>query len=534
MFFLRTIRRRLVTGFTFAFVLLLGMTAAAIWGLERHQAAVERLDYLVHRSPDKARLEAAVTRILRPFAAKIDLNKDAAVRLLQYDYLKKINAAQAEANEFYTRSLDAPRDPELQTLGYGGPHPLLTVTMNAVRRELSDLAALSTKLNFSDVTDFQTRQNARDAIELQVGKGIAAINSTLSRLPEHDQLANVESSLRAEQKESTRVMKNVRLLILVALISYAIALFFGFRWISNPLRAVASGASRIANGDTDYRLPPVFRWKDEFYDLTHNFNRMADRFQESEDQLNAKVEERSRQLVRSERLAGIGFLAAGVAHEINNPLQAMSMAAESVQFRLMDHLDPDHPDAAEIRERLEMIQRESKRCGQITRRLLDFARNERQEKQKEDLTRVVGEVLAMIRPMSRYQDRTIVFERAAPLIIEINASQMKQVVLNLVSNALQATNAGGRVEIRLEEHTDWVVVVVEDDGQGMKQENIVHLFEPFYTTKETGEGTGLGLSITHRIIEDHHGTIDPRSEGPGRGSSFTIRLPRRQPQQKAA
>ena len=84
------------------------------------------------------------------------------------------------------------------------------------------------------------------------------------------------------------------------------------------------------------------------------------------------------------------------------------------------------------------------------------------------------------------------------------------------------------MEICLDEHTDWVVLVVRDDGHGMKPENIVNLFEPFYTTKEIGDGTGLGLSITHRIVEEHHGTIDPQSDGPGRGSTFLIRLPRRQ------
>ena len=210
------------------------------------------------------------------------------------------------------------------------------------------------------------------------------------------------------------------------------------------------------------------------------------------------------------------------------------MAAESIQFRLYDYLDPDHEDTKEIMERLSMIQRESQRCGQITRRLLDFARNERQEKQRDDLTRVIGEVLAMIKPMSKYQDRKLIFERSEPLILEINASQMKQVVLNLVSNALQATESGGVVEIGLEERIDWVVLTVRDNGQGMSAENIDHLFEPFYTTKETGIGTGLGLSITHRIVEDHHGTIDPQSDGPGTGSTFLIRLPRQQPERLAA
>jgi two-component system NtrC family sensor kinase len=326
----------------------------------------------------------------------------------------------------------------------------------------------------------------------------------------------------------------VLILTFVAVVTYAITIICGFQWISAPLRTIAKGTSRIANGDTDHRLGSVSRWNDEFADLAANCNRMANRFHEAEDSLSAKVEERSRQLVRSERLAGVGFLSAGVAHEINTPLSAITIAAESLQYRLSAHLDLDHQDTAEALRRLDMIQRESKRCGQITRRLLDFARNEKQHILPHDLTHVVQEVLDMVRPMDRYSDRAVVFEETDPLILEINASQIKQVVLNLVANGLQATDAGGTVQIRLEGQTDWVIMEISDDGHGMESENIGNLFEPFFSTKETGQGTGLGLSITHRIIEEHHGTIDPYSEGPGKGSRFSIRLPRRQPQQKAA
>ncbi|MEZ6125204.1 MAG: HAMP domain-containing sensor histidine kinase [Planctomycetaceae bacterium] len=140
----------------------------------------------------------------------------------------------------------------------------------------------------------------------------------------------------------------------------------------------------------------------------------------------------------------------------------------------------------------------------------------------------------MVRPMSQYRDRAIEFEHTEPLFLEMNASQIKQVLLNLVANGLQATPSGGQVQVILRDQTDWVVIEVRDTGQGMTPENIQHLFEPFYSTKETGKGTGLGLSITHRIIENHHGTIEPYSEGSGKGSVFIVRLPRRQPQRRAA
>ncbi|MCA9057396.1 MAG: HAMP domain-containing histidine kinase, partial [Planctomycetaceae bacterium] len=127
-----------------------------------------------------------------------------------------------------------------------------------------------------------------------------------------------------------------------------------------------------------------------------------------------------------------------------------------------------------------------------------------------------------------------VFDRVEPLMVEINAGQMKQVVLNLVANALQATPAGGEVVVELQEQVDFVVLTVTDTGSGMDAETIQHIFDPLFTTKDAGQGTGLGLSITHRIIEDHHGTIVPLSKGPGCGATFRIRIPRHQPSLQAA
>ena len=509
------------------------MATAAIWGLTRHQQAVDRLEELVHRSPDRAKLESAITRIQLPFAAPIDITQDAAVEVLRNDLIQRIAEAKEEKDEFYRRSLDAAQDPQFRELGFQG-QPRLSRKMLAIDEHIENLTTLSRAMDFAGIESAVERTRLKNSLELDVGRSVARMNLTLSFLPEHDKQVNVSESLKSELKKSTRVLSNVYLLTGIALVSYAITLFLGFLWISNPLRAVARGAARIANGDSDYRLGRVTPWRDEYFELTENFNRMADRFQESEDQLNAKVEERSRQLVRSERLADVGFLATGVAHEINSPLQSMLNAAESIQYRIYDHLDPDDDDTATITERLEMIKRESQRCGQITRRLLNFARNESQETRVDDLTRVIGEVLAMIKPMIKYSDRNIIFERTAPLMLEINASEMKQVALNLISNALQATEAGGTVKIQIEELTDWVIFSVADDGHGMTPENIVNLFEPFYTTKETGVGTGLGLSITHRIVLEHHGTIDPHSDGPGKGSTFLVRLPKKQPVKKAA
>lgn len=550
MFFLRSIRRRLVTGFTVALGFMLLMTVAAIWGLHQHQNALTDIQYLVHDSPDRAKLQAKINVILQPLreaaaaveAGQADLAEEDTIVLLRSRYLDQVHAAQKEAAQFWKSSERVSNDPRKKALGFSRNRNIVQTNMQKVTEKLKILEAYASEIDSFATTRLEYRVQHLNVTGYNAYLIIADITSDLEKLPAWDKEQHVLAPLLAEQRQSELLLRRVLILTVVSLISYAVTIYCGFRWISNPLRTIASGASRIANGDTRFRLGPVTPWKDEFFDLVENFNRMADRFQESEDDLSAKVEERSRQLVRSERLASVGILAAGLAHEVNNPLQAITISAESLQFRLFDHLDPDHPDTAEAMDRLAMIQRESKRCGEITKRLLNFSRNDSANKANtnqlvtapEDLTRIIGEVIAMVRPMKQYADRELVFDRSDALFIEVNASQIKQVMLNLIVNGLQATDPGGRVEVRVKNRTDWVVIEIQDNGHGMTKQNIEKLFQPFYSTKETGQGTGLGLSITHRIIEDHHGTIDPSSDGSGQGSKFSIRLPLRQPGQRAA
>ena len=310
---------------------------------------------------------------------------------------------------------------------------------------------------------------------------------------------------------------------------------FGWLWryghctVFAPLRQLHAGACRVAHGDFDYRvrLKRVAR-EDEMHELAEAFNQMTARFQEIKRDLDRQVEERSRQLVRSERLAGIGFLSAGVAHEINNPLSAIAMAAESLEGRA-DELFAglEEGDRSLVTQYLAMIQRESFRCQQITRRLLDFARGQEDVRTAFDLTATVVEVLEMVGHMGKYRDRNIVFGHVGRVTVEGNGPEVKQVVLNLVANALEAMEDGGTLHISLDEQTDAALVSFRDDGCGMEPETIDRLFDPFFTRRKGGKGTGLGLSISHRIVADHGGTIEAASDGPGTGSTFRVRLPKR-------
>lgn len=144
-----------------------------------------------------------------------------------------------------------------------------------------------------------------------------------------------------------------------------------------------------------------------------------------------------------------------------------------------------------------------------------------------DLCAIIREVRDMVQLLSKHRSKQILFERPEACYAEVNSSEIKQVFLNLVANALEAMESSGTLRISLSELTDQVVVMFQDDGCGMTPEVRDNIFEPFYTHKQGGQGTGLGLSISHRIVHDHGGSIEATSPGPGGGSTFFVRLPRR-------
>ena len=191
---------------------------------------------------------------------------------------------------------------------------------------------------------------------------------------------------------------------MIAVIFFLGLIVYGYVWVFSPLRKLHQGALRVAQGDFNYRLK--FTRQDEMKELADAFNSMTSRFQEIRGDLDRQVCERIKQLIRSERLAGIGFLAAGVAHEINNPLSAIAMAAESLVDRESGLAGTDPGETEIARQYLRMIEREAFRCQRITRKLLDFARGNGDTCACHDLTSIVNDVLGVMRHMSRYGDRS--------------------------------------------------------------------------------------------------------------------------------
>jgi signal transduction histidine kinase len=286
----------------------------------------------------------------------------------------------------------------------------------------------------------------------------------------------------------------------------------------------------VAAGDFGYRLQLDTR--DEMAELADAFNAMTERFQEIRDDLDKQVQLRTREVIRSEQLASVGFLAAGVAHEINNPLASIAMCAESLESRL-EPAGADDAEAQVARRYVELIQAEAFRCKGITEKLLDFSRLGEVRRQPTALLGLVRDVADMLQHVGRFKGRTIEIEDERDVLAMVNPQEIKQVVLNLLVNALDSLEEEGHVRVAVrrsplpESSTGGseAVFTVTDDGCGMTEEVLEHLFEPFFTRRKSGQGTGLGLSIVHRIVTDHGGRIEATSAGPGQGSTFRVTLP---------
>jgi len=226
-------------------------------------------------------------------------------------------------------------------------------------------------------------------------------------------------------------------------------------------------------------------------------------------------------LLQAAKLAAVGEMAAGVAHELNNPLTTVTGFSELVY--------EDLPEDSPYRQELLMVMQEARRASSVVRRLLDFARQGERIRASADLNEVVNDVIALTRHLIQTNNVTLILEldNSLPWLL-IDSNQMKQVVLNLIHNGLQAMPNGGEMHLRTSlgerENRSWAVLAVRDTGIGISSEDREKIFEPFFTTRGNHGGTGLGLSVTYGIVIDHGGVIEVLSEA-GRGSVFEVWLP---------
>jgi two-component system NtrC family sensor kinase len=256
---------------------------------------------------------------------------------------------------------------------------------------------------------------------------------------------------------------------------------------------------------------------DELGRLARAFNRMVRAVKERDNKLREVTEDR---LSAVEKQISVGRLAAGVAHEINNPLTAI-LSLSSLMLKKAPVDDPRHED-------LEIIVTETTRCREIVKGLLDFARERPMAKRIVDIREVIRDTLRLTdkyEPMKRVHVE--VKEAAYPLDVNGDPKLLQQVFTNLLTNAAEACEQGGRIRVTADEDSSggFVQVQVEDNGKGIPKEHLDRIFEPFFTTKGARKGTGLGLSVSLGIVQKHEGTIDVHS-AEGKGTTMTVTLPR--------
>jgi len=281
------------------------------------------------------------------------------------------------------------------------------------------------------------------------------------------------------------------------------------RLLVRPLFQMQQYMEKIAHGD--YTSIPESECKsEEFFSLFRAFNRMIQ-----------ELEHHQEQLVQSGKIAAIGTLTSGVAHELNNPINNIVLTAEALKEDFA-HLGQE--------EALEMIQDvlvQSARASDIVKNLLDFSRSEQPEFEEVSISNIIRDTLKLVQNQLTLSGIEVKRELAPDLpYILGNVKTLQQVFLNLFINAIQAMKNGGVLSIRglVSEDQHWLKVEVTDSGAGISPEDLPHIFEPFYTTKEVGRGTGLGLSVSFSIAQKHGGHIEVKSQV-GEGSTFTVFLP---------
>ncbi len=406
--------------------------------------------------------------------------------------------------------------------------------------EFEKSAELTDILNTISLRHLDLLESRSVAHAIQQMQDLERLSKLAHKLPTFfgDRMASFKEEVRSRYRTWIVLSwssASLALFLLIGLIAYArIA-------VIKPFKVLLAGSRRVASGDFAFRIH--MDSQDELSELADAINLGAASFLSIQRDLNDQVRERSQEVIRNEQLASVGFLAAGVAHEINNPLASIAWSAEALESRLHRILHPVEAqnegvevqpapgfDLDTLRTYLRRIQDEAFRCKGITEKLLDFSRlGTEQRKQSIDMNEVVGDVVDMVRHLGQFRTQKIEFQpRPMPMIAWASPQEMRQVVLNLLTNSLESLDPSrndGCVAITLEALNDSVRMIIQDNGCGMTDEVLQHLFEPFFTRRRDGRGTGLGLPITSRIIADHGGRITPKSQGPNCGTRFEVLLP---------
>ena len=310
-----------------------------------------------------------------------------------------------------------------------------------------------------------------------------------------------------------RMVSGVFLVMVTATtLTSLVLLFFVTKLVLRPIGRIIRMSHRVVEGDLSARVG--IRPPGEMGVLCREIDAMADAVAQREKQLELATRQ---QIGRSEKLASIGRLAAGVAHEINNPLTGVLTFAHLL--RQKENMDPQD------RQDLDLIVNETTRAAEIVRGLLDFARERPAAKEPLNVNHVIEQTMRLIHSQKRVKQITVKNDLAEGLPnVNGDENQLQQVLLNLSLNACEAMPDGGTLTISTSAQDGKVLVKVADTGCGVEEEHLDRIFEPFFSTKPVGKGTGLGLSVSYGIIQQHGGTLEVESDQ-SKGTCFTIALP---------
>ena len=290
--------------------------------------------------------------------------------------------------------------------------------------------------------------------------------------------------------------------------------------IHRPVRELQEKIARVGAGELDAEVKFANR-NDEIGDLGRNFNQMVRQLREGRDEIQRLHQT---QMSRAEHLATMGELAAGLAHEIRNPLAGIAGVIEII--------GRDLPASSPARAVVKEVRQEVLQINRIVSDLLECARPKPPETRLSDINATVEHAVMFSRQQALSKSIDIEFRhQSVPLEVEHDSNQVNQVLLNLLLNSIQSIDHNGKITVIIERRNGVAAIAVADTGRGIAPEHLPHIFRPFYTTK--GNGTGLGLSLARRIVEEHGGRIEVSSTL-GQGSTFTVFLPLRRASAHAA
>jgi two-component system, NtrC family, sensor kinase len=335
------------------------------------------------------------------------------------------------------------------------------------------------------------------------------------------------------------ISKNARETILTAVVITVIISFFCGLFVAllvnKPIKKLTKGIDEVGKGNLDYRIN--VNTKNELGQMAHRFNDMSGKLNDAykeikkwSDTLNDKVNEKTEELKniysqvnQIEKLASLGKLSATVAHELNNPLEGILTYSKLIIKKLRAMQKED--EYSKLIDYLELISSESARCGKIVKDLLLFSHGEKDVIAKEDLIKIIEKGITVIR--HHLEIHSVTLEKdfpGEPVEICCNAQKIQQAVMSLLINAIEAMPNGGEITVRLTNEKRRATIRIIDEGTGISGKDMPHIFEPFYSTKESSTGTGLGLAVVYGIVANHNGTIEVEKTSM-QGTTFKVTLP---------